>query len=406
MQLIRNGAQPQSPTLGNVSDAILNAYGSGKGPEAIDESLKGSRAQRLNDLDRQTAGQKDIMSVMKDLRAQGDADVEAVDKAISRFAGDNPESYQKLLTELHNDPEPVNRMNAVTKAAMAASKLGIRKPSPQVVGATSRLVDTNTGKVILGPDPAYSKAAGGRGTEFERLVEKMNDGTASPAELRRLNTIARGGKDTFESETQKSAAKEVKDLRIKSESADQLLGTIQMAREASKNVTTGPLIGRAQTLTPEGQTLNGIYTKMALDAATALKGAVSNYEDKLVQSTKPSLTNYNSANESIMKAHETAAQRIIEHQNFVEAWANNNGGNLAGSEAAWGKFIDDNPVLVKTKDGGLAVNEANIRNWDKYLSSGVPTKNQGIKAGHYEDGYLFLGGDPGDRNNWEKAETR
>lgn len=191
MSLIQGASQPQKGSISDVGDAILSAYGTGGGTKAIDDSLKSSMGARQAQADRQVSAQGNILSLMKELRSQGDPDVEAVDKAVSRFAGDDPVKYQRLLEALHNDPEPVTRMNAVTKAAIAAGKLGIQKSDYQVLGYGSRLVDKNSGNVVVSdnvdPSMGYGKSKAPSGYQFsmgengEKTLMPIPGGPADPS---------------------------------------------------------------------------------------------------------------------------------------------------------------------------------------------------------------------------------
>jgi len=175
----RNNGNYDAPQLGDVAKAIWSANAQ---PGTYGSTMKSISDDRNASYDRQIKRQSDVLSVMKDLSTQGNADAEAVDKAISRFAGDDPVAYEKMLRELHNDPEPVSRMNAVTKAAMVASRLGIRKPEPTVLGYGSRVIDKNTGKILVqdNVDPAIGYGRGKAPSGYEYALDENGEKTLKP----------------------------------------------------------------------------------------------------------------------------------------------------------------------------------------------------------------------------------
>lgn len=378
--LIRNSGNSTNPQLSDVARSLTQAAG---GNGDYGGALRQNLQDRFQREDREISQGNNAMTMLKAMKEQGHADADAVDKAITRFAGNDPQRYQSLLQALHEDPEPVTRLNAVTKAAIAASRLNISNPDPMNVPYGSRVVDKNTGKIITDIDlGAFAAKGGARGTEFERLSQKIQDGTATPQETQRLQTIARGGKDTFTAETQKNSAKEVNKLREQAGQADTLLGAIDATRKSLDGMTTGPIVGYAQAFTPQGQFANSSISKLVLDSAALLKGSVSNYEDQIVQKTKPMLTNYPNANENILSVMNAQARRARARTNFMEEWANRSGGNLQGSERAWQKFTEENHIIgdLDKKTGVIPINENNIDNWQSYLNGGGGAPQDGASA--------------------------
>lgn len=341
MSLIRGQG---NPNLSDVSDAILKSYGS-SGQVGIDDSLKQSAAGKIQ-------AQQNVLSVMKDLSTQGNADAEAVDKAISRFAGDDPVAYEKMLRELHNDPEPVSRMNAVTKAAMVASKLGIRKPVLKAIPYGSRLVDENTGEVVLNVDPTIANLKSqGSGTEFERLAAKIGAGTATPEEIQRVQTIARGGMDpqarSFNSALGKDRGQNYADLQQSVGDSEQALADIQLAKNAVEKLGgwQGPIVGRlTPNLSAEAQLIDSASTVDALTYVNKTKGAVSDREMAMFKGASIGTDKGEQFNKNKLAAAEAILTRNLQKADFKESWLAKYG-NLDGSDRAFKQFADENPIF-------------------------------------------------------------
>lgn len=116
--------------------------------------------RKLNDLKNQTSinAEAGIYSQMKEMAARGDADAMAVNKAVDDVAGGDPKIAAALADKLHNDPEPINRLNAQMKVMKFANELGITPLSVQKERASINRLNIDAARAAAGGDePALIK---------------------------------------------------------------------------------------------------------------------------------------------------------------------------------------------------------------------------------------------------------
>lgn len=116
--------------------------------------------RKLNDINNQTSinAEKGIYDQMKEMAARGDADAMAVNKAVDDVAGGDPKIAAALADKLHNDPEPINRLNAQMKVMKFANELGITPLSVQKDRATINKLNIDAMRTAAGGDePALIK---------------------------------------------------------------------------------------------------------------------------------------------------------------------------------------------------------------------------------------------------------
>lgn len=171
-------------------------------------------------------------------------------------------------------------------------------------------------------------------------------------------------------------AEELKNYNEAANDARGLISDVGALREARKGVGYAgqPLAQtRAAALGAlgygQGQTVDALSTKMKLNLSKDLKGAISDKEQAMLQSATPGLSMSDDAAQQILDATEAAAKRKIERAQFSREYLERNK-TLRGSDETWNKYIEENPILNKSDNGGLSINQKAIGSWKNYLGSG------------------------------------
>ena len=350
-----------NPKAGIAIDPFQDAVGT------LDASVK--RQTQMQD--RQLGAETDLLTTFQKLKESGDKDAAVVYDTIGKITGNDPARMAKLLDELHQDPEEISAANIMTKALPAALRTGTIDPS-YAISDQKELADLDLKKAQA---EFYRNGKGGRGgTEFERLMQKSQEGSLTPQEAQRLNYLAQGGRDNFASTMQKESANAVVDARESAKKADVALKNLSLVKnQLSKAGPTGPIVD----LTPKfiegvlpGDATSREYVRSKLPELLqpfyeATKGAITDREVSLFATAVPSLDKREGANEKIISGMEASALRTKEYGKFIEEWARINGGNLNGSQEAWERFINENPLI----DDDFNLNRANVSNWKKYLDN-------------------------------------
>lgn len=129
-QLLR---EQSGQSFNQIDPAMANAQFSANAmnPSAFLEGLQKAQMSQVDN-------EQNILKVFEAKRAAGDAAVNALDKRISLFTGDDPQGKAMFLQELHSDPEevdPNNSYQVMTKLASIAKKTGYTAPESQLTQA-------------------------------------------------------------------------------------------------------------------------------------------------------------------------------------------------------------------------------------------------------------------------------
>jgi hypothetical protein len=248
------------------------------------------------------------------------------------------------------------------------------------IGGDDKAAD-NLSKLML-----YSQRGTGRGTEFERLQDEREDPNITPERLRlidkRLATIARGGKDAYDTKIDQENAELVSQGRKDAEEAQGILQSNKTLRQMLKKAgPTGPWVdilpdtvvaAVTDATTGDRQAARSKATASVLEQAKLLKGSVSNYEDQLIQKSAVGLGMDEDAWDAVLTAQDASALRKRERGKFREAYARQTGGDLTGELDAWDRFVADTTVINEDN----SVNDVNLKKlmsgnaWMDYLPSG------------------------------------
>ena len=149
------------------------------------------------------------------------------------------------------------------------------------------------------------------------------------------------------------------------------------------------------------------------------KGVQTNQDAQRIEQTGARMGNTKAANEFILDVARAQAERAIAQDKFYRDWMRDpaNKKSLAGAEDAWlegegGKSIFESPRLQKY--GVLASERAQTspapagpvvggRSATLRGRPSITEQPQTPGAGDVMDGYRFKGGNPADKNNWEKV---
>lgn len=91
-----------------------------------------------------------------------------------------------------------------------------------------------------------------------------------------------------------------------------------------------------------------------MDAVSKSKGSISDKETALFQAASPGLSTTKEGAEMMLGIAEQVARRSIERDARAQQWAGEHG-TLDGFEQEWANYINANPIIVETPDGGIAL---------------------------------------------------
>lgn len=157
---------------------------------------------------------------------------------------------------------------------------------------------------------------------------------------------------------------------------DQIENDIKRWQELNQKVDTGPVSGRLPTqyFNAEFQELKALENKLAMNNFKAGQGQMSNFERNLIVGGGPNTKNYREANQNITQIMMGATQNAREKLDFQQAWLDAKG-TIAGADAAWQKYLDDNPRFVLGKDKTLVPNPQRA-DWGTYFAQTAAAPQQ------------------------------
>jgi hypothetical protein len=163
-----------------------------------------------------------------------------------------------------------------------------------------------------------------------------------------------------------------KDARLAQEGTS----TLDQIDALRKQAFTAPVIGPIASKLgyPANQALDSATNSLALDVAQKMKGSLSDKDIGFIKSQVPTAATGGAAGEAASGAIRAGFERTKQRADFYRTWAERNG-NINGADAAWNRFIDENPMTVPDKEalGGRKFNPNFNKDFSAYLPSGQPT---------------------------------
>jgi hypothetical protein len=227
------------------------------------------------------------------------------------------------------------------------------KPQAIAFAAFGKSPETSTGKPVAVIDPNTGQAVY---VAPDQAIGRQVASTRTPGQ-------------TEEAKQRQKAIVKAEDSR--SENAASASGIIDSLNRAEQLVTsgaanTGPVVGKLPTLSAGTAEFEAISNQLGLEGTKLLKGAISEMENKKVQSTQPGNDRTPEANLAIIKFNRSIMQRTVERAKFDSAWRQTNG-TIEGADAAWRRFTQENPV-TSSDPADLSINQQNIGNWQGYIT--------------------------------------
>lgn len=161
-----------------------------------------------------------------------------------------------------------------------------------------------------------------------------------------------------------------------------------------------------------------IATDMSLKVRPDNFTRVTNFDLQQFQKALPSLSIPNEANYTIAAGILAQAERDKQYYEFQQSWVSANGHyDASKANAAWGKYVDANPIFDPTVKGAPVIN-TKAKSWEDYFATSPDNPNAKSapagtttpvvpappKVGDTQGGYKFTGGDPSSQSSWEKVK--
>lgn len=178
-------------------------------------------------------------------------------------------------------------------------------------------------------------------------------------------------KSEFRKALDKKDADRVDEYADSSRMAEEGTATLDYIDGLRKQAYTGPIQGRVANAVghPATQALDGAVNSLSLDIAQKMKGSLSDKDIVFVKSQAPSLAMGGTAGEAASGAIRAAFERTQQRAAFYRTWAEKNN-SIDGADAAWKKYITENPLTVEDKKalGGRKFNPDYNRDFGRYLN--------------------------------------
>lgn len=179
---------------------------------------------------------------------------------------------------------------------------------------------------------------------------------------------------------------------------------------------------------PEIRRMDSIQSQAARQNRQPGEGTISDFDAQQFMSMTYGKDKPTETNKLIIRAKRLADDATIQRRQFQE-WHFNKFGTTSGSEEAWDRYAQDNPIFNKA-EGGTVANalNPNRQNWRQYFGdvrgkadtmptapaqdmaaaaapNRQPARQAAPKPLSVDDGYRFKGGNPADPKNWVKVKN-
>jgi hypothetical protein len=314
------------------------------------------------------------------------ADKQRQQMQIEQFANTLPEADRPAF--MVNPTAYINEMNKkyVVGGALVGGRGGqplYEAPVENKIGPNGQVYNPRQlqpGQTFNDPNKAFGIGPQGQPVPNQPFQSFELDKAARGAS-RNVTNVNNIGPKEFEKELGKMDAEKLGEFRKNAEAGQGMLGTVTNLRDAiSKGVYSGGLadqktaaanlINGITGMTPKGLPGSQLFTaeasKLVLDSIKLLGANPSNADRDFINKTVPQLATSPQARDALINYLEQKANKNIELFQKADSYARQNKG-LGGFNYLGGS------------------------------TSGAP------EAGSVKDGYRFKGGNPADKNNWEKV---
>lgn len=257
--------------------------------------------------------------------------------------------YDKFLTQGQTDePESVRALR------IRAQEAGMQPGTPEYEAFMLTGGKTESGmSVTVGPD-GQVEFLQGPGVTGGGPIGQNPAATGTPRDAGRLARNLSDA-DTTEITRNRELAQSAGDLESIAN---------QMEVLTPKLGYTGPgggvygAIDDAVGVLPGDSGARGAFRSLATEAQLTFtaktKGAITDREMASFAQAVPSLSQTPEGNKAISQVLRAGAQRVQARAQFLEEYAAANG-SLQGAQAAWQKFMQDNPIISQGEAGNLVV---------------------------------------------------
>lgn len=178
--------------------------------------------------------------------------------------------------------------------------------------------------------------------------------------------------DILTREQTKADVKRVGEMNDASMGAESLIGDLAQLKAARAETSAeGPWTGPvASYFSSAAERVNSLAENVRLSMVAKTKGAVSDAEMRIFGLATPGMGMRDDAADQVIQGMELAAQRVQERAKFFDQWLRSKG-SLDGAMQAWGKFVQDKPIISEGKGGKYTFNPSNVDAWRDYMG-GAP----------------------------------
>lgn len=183
----------------------------------------------------------------------------------------------------------------------------------------------------------------------------------------------------FGKQSGKNDADLIKEARDTAATAQELRSLAAQMETVAPNVGyTGPgggmygAVDDAIGVLPGDKGARGAFRQLSMESQLAMtqktKGAITDREMGMFKQAVPGLTQTSDGNKAMVNIMKATARRLEERASFFEQYQARTGG-LNGATEAWGKYLADNPLIVSSEAGGVALS-GDVKSYETYLPQG------------------------------------
>jgi hypothetical protein len=344
-------------TAATVKNALDIGTGSPAGLDpATGISWDTARAPDHAGMARALAGNPDTAGMGLQLAMQQQERQQGNEQWKSRFETEQQaaEARQQRLLEAQRQRDEANNRTQLDAARISA---GARQPHDRYTVTPRGVLDKQTGEIIpfaganaSGNPPPQGFAGGVPSADLYITGDKVDQGQANRDQIA-------GNKIRLDASTaaQKAAADRgtIASMRAAVDQPDAIdTGETFTGLKAVFNralATVGN--DKARSRVNAYDTLEAGSTAMARGERQPGEGAVSDYESKLFARIVPGNNRLPEFNRRALEARDMADARAQEYPLFLDEFRKRNS-NLVGAEAAWQRYVNDNPVFRPGLDAG------------------------------------------------------